>query len=248
MNAVQTPTPLRSLSSVLPLSRPSHRPRPPPPPPPPPTKAMRVSMRDRSKNRKPLQRGRSLSIEAIQAVQALKRASGKGPRSLELARRSTFGRLLKRDMVEVLRELLRQSRCDLALKVFEDIRKEYWYKAQVLLYAEMFSVFAGNGLFEDVKLLYLYLRTEDNIEPHLEGFNSVLRTFISFSLVELAADCYYFMKEIGCEPDRSSFRILINGLESMGEQVASAKLREEAQKYYGDLEFLQETEEMICQS
>lgn len=205
-------------------------------------------MRDRSKNRKPLQRGRSLSIEAIQAVQALKRASGKGPRSLELARRSTFGRLLKRDMVEVLRELLRQSRCDLALKVFEDIRKEYWYKAQVLLYAEMFSVFAGNGLFEDVKLLYLYLRTEDNIEPHLEGFNSVLRTFISFSLVELAADCYYFMKEIGCEPDRSSFRILINGLESMGEQVASAKLREEAQKYYGDLEFLQETEEMICQS
>ncbi|KAK3421218.1 hypothetical protein EUGRSUZ_H05004 [Eucalyptus grandis] len=209
---------------------------------------MRVSMRDRSKNRKPLQRGRSLSIEAIQAVQALKRASGKGPRSLELARRSTFGRLLKRDMVEVLRELLRQSRCDLALKVFEDIQKEYWYKAQVLLYAEMFSVFAGNGLFEDVKLLYLYLRTEDNIEPHLEGFNSVLRTFISFSLVELAADCYYFMKEIGCEPDRSSFRILINGLESMGEQVASAKLREEAQKYYGDLEFLQETEEMIRQS
>lgn len=205
-------------------------------------------MRDRSKNRKPLQRGRSLSIEAIQAVQALKRASGKGPRSLELARRSTFQRLLKRDMVEVLRELLRQSRCDLALKVFEDIRKEYWYKAQVLLYAEMFSVFAGNGLFEDVKLLYLYLRTEDNIEPHLEGFNSVLRTFISFSLVELATDCYYFMKEIGCEPDRSSFRILINGLESMGEQVASAKLSEEAQKYYGDLEFLQETEEMIRQS
>lgn len=137
---------------------------------------------------------------------------------------------------------------DSFLQVFEDIRKEYWYKAQVLLYAEMFSVFAGNGLFEDVKLLYLYLRTEDNIEPHLEGFNSVLRTFISFSLVELATDCYYFMKEIGCEPDRSSFRILINGLESMGEQVASAKLSEEAQKYYGDLEFLQETEEMIRQS
>ncbi|KAF8020746.1 hypothetical protein BT93_G1247 [Corymbia citriodora subsp. variegata] len=246
MNAVRAPTPLHSLPSVLPLSRPSRRPRPPPPPLLP--KAMRVSMRDRSKNRKPLQRGRSLSIEAIQAVQALKRASGKDPRSLEVVRRSTFDRLLKRDMIEVLRELLRQSRCDLALKVFEDIRKEYWYKAQVLLYAEMFSVFAGNGLFEDVKLLYLYLRTEDNIEPHLEGFNGVLRTFISFSLVELATDCYYFMKEIGCEPDRSSFRILINGLESMGEQVASAKLREEAQKYYGDLEFLHETEEMICQS
>ncbi|KAI3442377.1 uncharacterized protein J3R85_001115 [Psidium guajava] len=210
---------------------------------------MRASMRDRSKNRKPLQRGRTLSIEAIQAVQALKRASGKGPRPLELVRRSAFERLLKHDMIAVLRELLRQSRCDLALKVFEDIRKEYWYKAQVLLYAEMFSVFAGNGLFEEVKLLYLYFRTEDNIEPHLEGFNSVLRTFISFSLVELATECYYFMKEIGCEPDRSSFRILINGLESMGEQVVSAKIREEAQKYYGEsLEFLKETEEMICQS
>lgn len=88
-------------------------------------------MRDRSKNRKPLQRGRMLSIEAIQAVQALKRAnpllpppspsssSTSSSTSAQLDRviDSKFRRLLKFDMVAVLRELLRQNECSLALKV-----------------------------------------------------------------------------------------------------------------------------------
>lgn len=88
-------------------------------------RAMEIKMRDRSKNRKPLQRGRMLSIEAIQAVQALKRANPLIPppspssTSAQLDRviDSKFRRLLKFDMVAVLRELLRQNECSLALKV-----------------------------------------------------------------------------------------------------------------------------------
>lgn len=77
-----------------------------------------VSMRDRSKNRKPLQKGRSLSIEAIQTVQALKRAAKlSGSSSLQEAFTAKFRRLLKSDMIAVLRELLRQNQCLLALKV-----------------------------------------------------------------------------------------------------------------------------------
>lgn len=76
-----------------------------------------VSMRDRSKNRKPLQKGRSLSIEAIQTVQALKRAAKLSHSSLEEAFVAKFKRLLKSDMIAVLRELLRQNQCLLALKV-----------------------------------------------------------------------------------------------------------------------------------
>lgn len=89
-------------------------------------RAMEIKMRDRSKNRKPLQRGRMLSIEAIQAVQALKRANPPPPSSstsssssalLNRVIDSKFRRLLKFDMVAVLRELLRQNECSLALKV-----------------------------------------------------------------------------------------------------------------------------------
>lgn len=79
---------------------------------------MMITMRDRSKNRKPLQKGRSLSIEAIQTVQALKRASKSADVSLEQVYNSKFRRLLKFDMIAVLRELIRQNQCLLALKVF----------------------------------------------------------------------------------------------------------------------------------
>lgn len=85
----------------------------------------RITMKDRSKNRKPLQRGRNLSIEAIQTIQALKRAAAAQDRpcseslslSLEGVFSSKFRRLLKLDMMAVLHELLRQNEYLLALKV-----------------------------------------------------------------------------------------------------------------------------------
>lgn len=84
---------------------------------------IRITMKDRSKNRKPLQRGRNLSIEAIQTIQALKRAAAAQDRpcseslSLEGVFSSKFRRLLKLDMMAVLHELLRQNECLLVLKV-----------------------------------------------------------------------------------------------------------------------------------
>ncbi|XVE49631.1 hypothetical protein DITRI_Ditri01bG0097100 [Diplodiscus trichospermus] len=212
-------------------------------------KAMVITMKDRSKNRKPLQKGRNLSIEAIQAVQALKRANRNTYNNsfLELERifDSKFRRLLKFDMMAVLRELLRQNECLLALKVFDDIRKEVWYKPQVLLYAEMIAVFASNGLLKEAELLYSYLKTEANLGPDVMGFNALFNALISFKLTHLVMDCYGLMKAVGCEPERSSFRILINGLESLGETCFSAILRHEAQKCYGEsLDFLKEEEEV----
>ena len=77
---------------------------------------MRVTMRDRGKNRKPLQKGQNLSIEAIQSVQALKRAPKFEDKQQEVIH-SKFSRLLKFDMMAILRELLRQDQSLLALMV-----------------------------------------------------------------------------------------------------------------------------------
>lgn len=64
----------------------------------------------------PLQKGRNLSIEAIQTVQVLKRSKN-DHRRFDDVFNSKFRRLLKFDMMAVLRELLRQNECVLALKV-----------------------------------------------------------------------------------------------------------------------------------
>ncbi|CAM8907272.1 unnamed protein product [Rhodiola kirilowii] len=182
---------------------------------------MRISMRDRSKNRKPLQRGRNLSIEAIQAVQALKRAK-RYDELLQRAIDSRFRRLLKFDMV-------------------------FWYKPHVLLLADIIAVFATNELFDQVQFLHSCLKVDSHrIEPGIEEFNFLLRALVGYKINVLAVDCFYLMKELGCEPDRSSFRILINGLEVDGETDESAVLRREAKKYYGEsLEFLKDEEEPV---
>ncbi|XP_010491549.1 PREDICTED: pentatricopeptide repeat-containing protein At1g62350-like [Camelina sativa] len=219
-------------------------------------RAMVIKMRDRGKNRKPLQRGRMLSIEAIQAVQALKRANPllppptPSPTSsspmLDRVIDSKFRRLLKFDMVAVLRELLRQSECSLALKVFEEIRKEYWYKPQVRLYSDMITVMAEDtSLIEEVKYLYYEMKSEKGLMADVEGFNTLLTTLLNHKLFDLVMDCYAFMQSIGYEPDRSSFRILVLGLESNGEMGLSAIVRQDAHEYYGDsLEFVEEDEEV----
>lgn len=207
--------------------------------------------RDRSKNRKPLQRGRNLSIEAIHTLQSLKRtnhqhqdSSSSSSSSLELVFASKFKRLLKNDMMAVLRELLRQNQCLLALKVFEDIQEEYWYKPQVSLYAEIISALGCNGLYERVELLVVQLKMETSLEPETVAFNVLLKKLMSFNMTGLAMECFYLMKSLGCEPDKSSFRILIYGLESKGEVGLSSNVRQEAEKFYGkSLEFLEEKEE-----
>lgn len=205
---------------------------------------IKITMRDRSKNRKPLQKGRNLSIEAIQTVQALKRTKGEED-SVRQVFASNFSRLLRLDMLAVLRELLRQNQCLLAIKAFEDMQKEHWYKPRVLLYAELISVLGSNGMFDKVELIFRKLKTESSLEPDSEGFNAVLKSLMGFNIVGLAMECFYLMKAKGCEPDRTTFKILINGLESNGETSLSASVRQEAEKYYGkSLEFLEVQEDM----
>lgn len=109
----------------------------------------------------------------------------------------------------------------------------------------MIKVMASNELFEQVELLFLCLKKETNLQPDIEGFNALLTTSISFNLPKLSMECYYLMKRVGCEPDRSSFRVLIKGLESMGETGPLGIVRQDAQHLYGEfLEFLDENEEM----
>ncbi|KAM3204775.1 hypothetical protein T459_25254 [Capsicum annuum] len=208
---------------------------------------MRIGMRDRSKNRKPLQKGRNLSIEAIQAVQALKRVASKNDDAVAVEQvfNSKIRRLLKSDMIAVLRELLRQNQCLLALKVFEEVQKEVTYRPKLKLYAEIVSCLGSNEMLEDINCLIMALKMESSLEPDVEDFYALLESLIKFHLTRLALEVFYLMKMRGCDPDRLTFKLLINGLESNEEMDLSAFVRQEAEKYFGQsLNFLDETEEV----
>lgn len=77
-------------------------------------------------NRGPLLKGRVLSIEAIQAVQSLKRAHRGDQSKLNEVLSETLPRLIKADLIAAFKELLRQDHSDLALKVFSVVRSESW--------------------------------------------------------------------------------------------------------------------------
>ncbi|OAY63262.1 pentatricopeptide repeat-containing protein At2g36240-like [Ananas comosus] len=206
---------------------------------------MVITMRDRSKNRKPTQRGRYLSIEAINAVQSLKRARIRGADALDRALDSKLRRLIMADMVAVFKELLAQGEALLALQVFEEIRKEYWYKPQLSLYTDMTNVLASSGLNEKVELMCSYLKAE-SLEADTEGFNSLLKVLLEFGFTHLAVDCFRLMKLWESDPDETTYRVLINGLESKGEMDLYSSLRLEAENYFGGpLEFLGEKEEIV---
>ena len=94
--------------------------------------AVTITMRDRSKNRKPTQRGRYLSTEAIQAVQSLKRATLCGaPAAGAVATDPKLQRLLKADMVAVFRELAVQGEALLALKVQPNSFLHHWEQSRL---------------------------------------------------------------------------------------------------------------------
>ncbi|KAL8129546.1 hypothetical protein V2J09_018701 [Rumex salicifolius] len=205
------------------------------------TKRSRITMRDRSNNRKPLQKGRNLSIEAIQTVQTLKRAK-RDADSLEKAFDSKLRRLLKFDMVAVLRELIRQGECQLALKVFEDIRAEHWYKPRVLLYNTLISALASAEMLEEVEHIFSTLKNESNLQPDQEGFNTLLSTLVNFNLTGLAMECLNLMTALECDPDKPAFKMLINYLESQSERELAYIVRQEALKIFWSLNFLEEEE------
>ncbi|KAJ3684718.1 hypothetical protein LUZ61_013882 [Rhynchospora tenuis] len=204
-----------------------------------------IEMRDRSKNRKPTQRGRYLSSEAILAVQSLKRSFISSSNSNILIwgnkEKEKVQRLIKRDMVAVMRELLSQGEPLLALLVFEEIRKEHWYRPQLSMYLEIISLLAKSNLIKELQHTCSLLKREYHIQADTETFNLFLQVLLEFGHLHLALDSFRLMKLWDCEPDQDTYTILIPKLQSLGEIDVSHSLRLEAKKRYGtSLDFLQE--------
>lgn len=104
---------------------------------------------------------------------------------------------------------------------------------------------ADNNLLDEVSYLYAAMKSEKGLVADTESFNTLLVVLLNHKLFELVMDCYAFMQSIGYEPDRTSFRVLVQGLESNGEMGLSGIVRQDAHEYYGEsLEFSDEIEDI----
>jgi len=181
--------------------------------------------------RGPLVKGRFLSIEAIQAIQTLKRLHRTNPPNLSTLLSNTLMRLLKSDLLATLRELLRQGHCALALRVFSTLRSEYG--AELSLYADMVQALAAADMHEDIDRLILDLEDENAIkcDDH-KGLASLIKAVVSARRKESTVRIYDLMKKSGygtvAELDEYVVKVLVYGFKSFGEEA----LTEELQQHY----------------
>ncbi|XP_057958004.1 pentatricopeptide repeat-containing protein At1g62350-like isoform X2 [Malania oleifera] len=193
----------------------------------------------RRKSRKHMWRSRVLSTEAIQAVQSLKLAKPSSSK-LEEVFNTRLKRLLKADLLGTLVELQRQNDLDLALKVFEFVRKEVWYKPDLYLYCDMIQMLGKNKLIEKAEELFFELKKE-GLEPNTRAYTEMIGAFLQVGMVENAMETYGLMKASGCIPDELTLTILIRNLEKARLDDLAASVKKECVDYVDSPEkFLKE--------
>lgn len=184
----------------------------------------------RGGTRKPLWRGKVLSTEAIQAVQALKFAKSSPSIGSEKVFRIRIERLIKADVEAVLAELQRQNEWEIALKVFAFIQKEVWYKPDLSLYSDVILMLGKNKLIDIAEQLFSKLK-EEGLQPDTAVYTEMIGAYLQVGMVDKGMDTYRLMKESGCNPDKLTLTILIRNLEKAGEQDLASAVRKDCEKY-----------------
>ncbi|KAI5076045.1 hypothetical protein GOP47_0008110 [Adiantum capillus-veneris] len=191
------------------------------------------SSRNPGHPRAPIWKGRLLSNEALRAVQELKRAHvRKDNARLSNVLKSTVSRLVKFDMLAVLGELRRQNECELAVLVFDVVRKEFWYKPEEGLLADLISTLARNKRVEDVEKLFVLASTE-GMQPSMGLYTDVLSAHVGQGNLQKALDVYDELRKAGYAPCNPALGILRKALEANGDHELAATLVKEFKDAHG---------------
>ncbi|CAI9773554.1 unnamed protein product [Fraxinus pennsylvanica] len=182
-------------------------------------------------NRGPLLKGRILSTEAIQAIQALKRAQRTEPTNLPT---HILSRLIKSDLIAAFKELLRQDHCILALKVFSTVRSEY--SADFGNYADLVIALSRNGFRDEIDALILDMEKEGGIQcDDIKGLSKLIKALIYAERKESTVRIYEMMRRSGwgssVTVDEYSGKVLSRGLRIFGEEKMADEIDEELRRF-----------------
>ncbi|KAI3700291.1 hypothetical protein L2E82_44913 [Cichorium intybus] len=170
-----------------------------------------------------------LSTEAIQAVQSLKLAA-RNPSKLHQVFDSKLSRLLKDDLLDAFAELQRQQHLELALKVFEFIRKEAWYEPDQSLYGDLMLMFGKKKLIIEVENLLCEL-IKEGLKPDTRIYTELIGAYLKVDMIEKAMKTYDMMKASGCVPDELTLTIMIRNFESAGHEKLVAIIKNDCVEY-----------------
>ncbi|CAD5166672.1 unnamed protein product [Musa acuminata subsp. malaccensis] len=187
-------------------------------------------------NRGKLLRGRTLSTEAILAVQALKRAAAAGDEArVHRIISVDLGRLIKADLLAALAELQRQNEWGLSSKAFAAARREPWYRTDLALYAEMVSSLARCGASDEIDALVACLLEDEEgwiSSENTKEISRFVRALMAAEKAKLVRDVYGNLKSGGFEPDEFLFKFLIRGLRRLGEDAAAEEVERDFEVWY----------------
>lgn len=140
----------------------------------------------------------------------------------------------------MLAELQRQNEWEIALQVFEFMRKEDTFRLDMSLYGNIILMLGKNELIEMAEKLFTELKKEC-LQPDTRVYTEMLGVYLRVGQVEKAMDLYEQMKDSGCKPDRLTLTILLKNLDRAGEDDLARAVREDCEKYIEDPDkFLEE--------
>lgn len=176
-------------------------------------------------NRGPLLKGRILSSEAIQSIQSLKRANRNGSIALSLP---PLRRLIKSDLLSVLRELLRQDHCTLAIHVLSTLRSEY-PPVDLVLYADVVNALSRNKEFDEIDRLIGEIDVVEGGYQNDKALAKLIRAVVGAERKESVVRIYGLMRASlwgsdSWEADEYVAEVLSKGLRRLGEQDLAAQV------------------------
>ncbi|CAK7356722.1 unnamed protein product [Dovyalis caffra] len=193
--------------------------------------------------RGPLVRGRILSTEAILAIQSLKRVHNN--KSDPTKNLPNLTRMIKSDLLSIIRELLRQDLCSLALQVLSTLRSEYPDQIDLNVYADVIFALSKNKLFDDIDRLVGDLEEGERWVKwgNDRGLLRVIRGVVEARRKESTVRICGMLRRSGCgdtwTADEYVVKVLRRGLKGMGEVELASEVETEFGKVCkGNLEKL----------
>lgn len=161
--------------------------------------------------RGPLWRGKKLiGKEALFVILGIKRFKDDEEKVQKFIKSHVL-RLLKMDVIAVLIELERQEETELAVKIFEVIRKQNWYKADVFLYKDLILSLAKARKMDEAMKLWESMKKED-LFPDSQTYTEMIRGFLRDGSPADAMNVYEDMIKSPDPPEEMPFRLLLKGL------------------------------------
>ncbi|KAH9309165.1 hypothetical protein KI387_037076 [Taxus chinensis] len=182
-----------------------------------------------------------LGREGLLVVQEMKRFKKNNER-IQKFMKSHVSRLLKSDLLSVLAEFQRQDEVFLALKIYNVVRKEIWYKPDKPFYRDMLFTLARNKKREEAMIVWQDMKGEEiHLDQHTYG--DIVRAFLDNESPSVAMKIYEEMRESLDPPLELPYRVILKGL--LPYPALRDKVKQDFQELFPDIQINDIPEEIF---